>query len=148
MDLRLAPFSSADLEEIVILDRITKSTDWSSGLFEAELAAPHRINLVARVGDRLVGFIFSACAAGELGILAIAVDPAFQRQGIGRRMITELITFAKNARCDRIFLEVRSQNVTGRAFYRGCGFEEVGVRKNYYPEPRPDDAVQLLMPVY
>lgn len=147
MDLILTDFSSSDLQEVLSLNQLTGSTDWSPQLFNAELSAPHRINLVARNGDELVGFVFSSYVAGELSVLAIAVDPVSQRQGIGRWMIAELISRAKKSGCEQIFLEVRGQNTGAQEFYRSCGFKEFGVRRGYYTEPRSDDAVQLVMTI-
>jgi ribosomal-protein-alanine N-acetyltransferase len=59
----------------------------------------------------------------------IGVDPAYQGQGIGRRMLAELLNFA-----DRgvVFLEVRTDNEAALALYRSMGFEQVGLRRRYY----------------
>jgi ribosomal-protein-alanine N-acetyltransferase len=59
----------------------------------------------------------------------IGVDPAYQGQGIGRRMLAELLNFA-----DRgvVYLEVRTDNEAALALYRSMGFEQVGLRRRYY----------------
>jgi len=43
----------------------------------------------------------------------------------------------------RMLLEVRPGNISGRAFYRRHGFEEIGRRRDYYPahEGREDAIV-------
>lgn len=39
---------------------------------------------------------------------------------------------------DRIVLEVRSGNEPAIHLYRTCGFEKIGMRKNFYQFPRED----------
>ena len=43
-----------------------------------------------------------------------------------------------------ITLEVRSSNVPAIALYRSLGFTEVGVRRNFYTEPREDAVIFTL----
>ena len=54
----------------------------------------------------------------------------YRRQGIGKILIDEISKMKRD-----IFLEVRESN-SAREFYKSCGFEEVGKRKNYYPDTR------------
>jgi len=63
--------------------------------------------------------------------MQIAVSPNYRRQGIAQRMTEALITMAASHLC-MVTLEVRLSNHAARALYAGLGFEEDGVRKNYY----------------
>jgi ribosomal-protein-alanine N-acetyltransferase len=56
------------------------------------------------------------------------VDPAYQGRGIGRRMMTDLLTDADSV----VYLEVRTDNPTAIALYTSLGFATVGLRKRYY----------------
>ena len=72
----------------------------------------------------------------EAEVHTIGVDPRFQRRGIGRRLLRDLL-----ARADELgattFLEVRTDNAAAIALYAREGFEIVGVRRRYY---RPSGA--------
>ena len=57
------------------------------------------------------------------------MDPAYQCQGIGRRMMTELLEYASGG---VVFLEVRTDNVAAIALYESLGFVNVGLRRRYY----------------
>ena len=65
----------------------------------------------------------------EYEVHTIGVDPALQGQGIGRRLLDELLNFADGG---VVYLEVRTDNEAAIALYRSMGFEQVGLRKRYY----------------
>ncbi len=106
---------------------------WPATAFLSELKARHNHYVAARSGDKLVGY----GGISRLGILppheyeihTIGVDQAFQGQGIGSRLLDELLAYAGNG---AIYLEVRTDNAAAIALYRGAGFVEIGLRKRYY----------------
>lgn len=93
--------------------------------------------VVAEQAGRVQGMIvFRGPLAGEMELLNLAVDPLCRRQGIGQALI--------RAACEQpaeLYLEVRRSNAAGQAFYRRCGFEAAGLRKDYYQNPREDAIV-------
>ena len=107
---------------------------WPEVAFVRELAAPHNRYVGARVGDVLVGYAGIARLGRtqpyEYEIHTVGVDPDFQGQGIGRRMMNDLLEFAGPDGV--VFLEVRTDNVPAIALYESLGFERMGVRKRYY----------------
>ena len=80
------------------------------------------------------GFILCSLLPDDIEILTFAVLPSYRRQGIGKALLTELQEFAiqQNKKC--IFLEVKSDNTPAQALYFKKGFEQTGIRKNYYQE--------------
>jgi ribosomal-protein-alanine N-acetyltransferase len=82
---------------------------------------------------------------GEAHILNISVHPEEQGQGIGRKMMENLIEKAK-WEAETMFLEVRPSNPGAIALYQKLGFNEVGLRKGYYPaEHGREDAIMLAL---
>ena len=65
----------------------------------------------------------------EYEIHTIGVDPAYQGQGIGRRLVSELIERASDS---VVYLEVRTDNVAAIKLYESFGFVNVGLRRRYY----------------
>jgi ribosomal-protein-alanine N-acetyltransferase len=65
-------------------------------------------------------------------------------QGLGRRLMTRLITHAAAENIASIFLEVRASNQEARLFYETFGFQEIGKRKNYYQHPQEDAVLMAL----
>ena len=67
---------------------------------------------------------FSACKR-PLYLVAMAVHPDWQRQGIGRLCLAEAIKLAKHWPGDAIFLDAYDAPAGAGEFYRKCGFREV-----------------------
>ena len=105
---------------------------WPAAAFTRALAAPHARYVGARADDLLVGYAGIARLGRtppfEYEIHTIGVDPAYQGRGIGRRMMTDLLTDADSV----VYLEVRIDNPTAIALYTSLGFATVGLRKRYY----------------
>ena len=106
---------------------------WPAAAFLRELAAPHIHYVAARADDQLVGYGGIARLGRkppyEYEIHTIGVDAAYQGQGIGRRMMMELLDYASGG---AVFLEVRTDNEAAIALYESLGFVNVGLRRRYY----------------
>ena len=74
-------------------------------------------------------------SADDGHVTTIAVDPAWQRHGIGTRLLLALCREAVDRGVKALTLEVRAGNEPAQAMYRRFGFAPAGVRKNYYPRP-------------
>jgi ribosomal protein S18 acetylase RimI-like enzyme len=76
---------------------------------------------------------FSQCA-NPLYLTNMAVDPAMQGQGIGRLCMEEVRRIAEEWPADAIRLDAYDAEAGAGAFYRKCGFREVG-RTSYRNTP-------------
>jgi ribosomal-protein-alanine N-acetyltransferase len=87
--------------------------------------------LVALCDGRVAGFaVTRRLAEGESELLNLAVDPAFRRRGVGRRMVEALTAGHPGT----LWLEVRESNLGARKFYKSLGFCDAGCRPGYYPD--------------
>lgn len=106
---------------------------WPAVAFNRELASGHNHYVGARADGVLVGYAgisrLGRKPPFEYEVHTIGVDPAYQGQGIGRRLLDELLRFAEGG---VVHLEVRTDNDVAIALYRSSGFEQVGLRKRYY----------------
>lgn len=106
---------------------------WPAAAFNRELASAHNHYVGARVGGTLVGYAgisrLGRTPPYEHEVHTIGVDPAYKEQGIGRRLLDELLTFADGG---VVYLEVRTDNEAAIGLYRSVGFEQIGVRRRYY----------------
>jgi tRNA threonylcarbamoyl adenosine modification protein YeaZ/ribosomal-protein-alanine acetyltransferase len=106
---------------------------WPASAFMSELGSRHNHYVAARTADKMVGYAgitrLGLLPPHEYEIHTIGVDPAFQGQGIGRRLLDTLLDFADGG---TVYLEVRTDNAAAIALYRSAGFVEVGLRKRYY----------------
>ena len=88
---------------------------------------PHKTIVAANT----TGFSLSRSAADEEELLLIAVRPAFRGKGVGRQLIQRFLDDARARGMEKAFLEMRAGN-PAEHLYREFGFEQVGLRKNYY----------------
>lgn len=114
------------------------SDPWSEKSIASELENPLSLWLVAEENGQVFGYVGSQTVLDESDMMNVAVDPRFRRQGIARALIETLIAeLAKmGSRCLR--LEVRVSNENARALYECMGFRQLGLRKNYYHNPKED----------
>ena len=71
----------------------------------------------------------------EAEILQIAVDPAFQRRGVGKNLLKKIIEVGVSFGIKAIWLEVRVSNHKAINFYRKNNFYHIYTRTNYYRNP-------------
>ncbi len=106
---------------------------WPAVAFHRELASQHNHYVAARTADTLVGYggisRLGRKPPFEYEVHTIGVDPAYQGQGIGRRLLDELLKFADGG---VVYLEVRTDNEVAIALYRSMGFDQIGLRRRYY----------------
>lgn len=76
----------------------------------------------------------SSCKPGACSgrIYSVAVDPDGRGMGIGKQLMTEMMTWLRLRGAGRIYLEVRTDNVAAIALYRKLGFTEIGWIDHYY----------------
>ncbi|MBN1264780.1 MAG: ribosomal protein S18-alanine N-acetyltransferase [Anaerolineales bacterium] len=129
-----------DLPGVVSIERQVFSIPWSPASFLYELLKnPHSELLVADIVQQaeghLAGYIVWWLITGEAQIGNVAVDPAFQHRGIGRKLVQTVLGRLEGREVESITLDVRESNEPAISLYRSFGFEEVGRRPGYYKKP-------------
>ncbi|MGH9304694.1 MAG: ribosomal protein S18-alanine N-acetyltransferase [Acidimicrobiales bacterium] len=141
-DLEILAMRRRHLKAVVAIEQQVFPTPWSLGLYLSELTmGPSRAYVVARIGGEVVGYGGLMLAVGEGHVTTIGVDPAFQRRGVGRRILLRLATIARERRAEDLTLEVRVTNTSAQGLYHEFGFVPAGIRKNYYAEVNEDALV-------
>jgi len=77
----------------------------------------------------------------EAHITMLAIDPAYQQQGLGQALLCALIASAHARGLERATLEVRVSNASALALYQKFDFREAGRRRRYYPDNGEDALV-------
>jgi ribosomal-protein-alanine acetyltransferase len=94
------------------------------------------VNLVARVGGMIVGFVMGMMYVDRKAlyarILTIDVSPEYRRMGIGQLLLQEIERIFKEKGVKASHLEVREDNVAAISLYRKLGYEKIGKLRNYY----------------
>jgi ribosomal-protein-alanine N-acetyltransferase len=130
--LDFRPMQSADLTEIMEIERRSYPYPWTRLIFSDCLHAGYSCRVCERQGI-IQGYGILSIAAGEAHLLNLCVRPESQRQGVGEKLLVHLTTLARRHDAEIIFLEVRVSNAAARSLYDKMGFNELGTRKDYYP---------------
>ena len=122
----------ADLPDVLRNERLGYTYPWTEGIFRDCLRNGQECWLLMFCGQN-VGHGILSVAAGESHLLNVCVRPDFQGHGFGRIIVEHVLAQARAGKASTIFLEVRPSNVAACELYDKLGFNEVGIRENYYP---------------
>ena len=124
------------LNECVDLDQKSLNGLWTKYQWERELADPKRICLgvIELETKKLLGLCSAWLVMDELQITSIAVHPKYQRKGLGKVLLSDLIKRFSSLQTNQIHLEVKDTNEPAKAFYKSMGFKTVSNRSNFYKD--------------
>ena len=93
--------------------------------------------MVACEEDEIVGYCGMYVSFDEGEIPNVAVKSTSRNRGTGEKMLAVLLEMRGSQRgVSSVFLEVRESNGAARRLYGKLGFQEAGIRKNFYEKPR------------
>ena len=142
---RLRAMRFVDLKGVMGVEREAYEFPWTEGIFQDCLRVGYHCRVVENNGV-LAGHAVMSVGAGECHVLNICVRPRHQRRGIGRRLVLHMLDLARRRNARMALLEVRRSNSAAHELYAGLGFNEIGVRRNYYPARRGrEDALVLAL---
>ena len=133
------PMRHEDVPAVHEIERLSFRTPWPAYAFEQELRGNRLARyVVARAGDRVVGFAGVWLMVDEAHVTTFGVHPDWRRQGIGRQLLLNLAELSVVIGARRMTLEVRASNAAAQALYRAFGFEVAGRRHRYYTDDGED----------
>ena len=121
------------MADVVKIEQSATAFPWSVKNFEDSLKSGHDAWVFFNDPNEITGYTLIQKVIDEVHILNICVKPKFQGQGLGRKILDHVITFSTNNAAVIIVLEVRSSNQRAQQLYLQAGFNEMSVRKEYYP---------------
>lgn len=138
---------AADVPRIMEIERGGFRRPWSRELIERELGnAWSRILLAddgGGEGERIVGYVVFWIVHDEVHVLNVASALEARRLGVGRALMAAAEEEGRRLGARLSTLEVRRSNAPAIALYRSVGYEEAGIRKNYYAEENEDAIVMV-----
>ena len=127
-----------DIEEVDSIEKLYFNKSWSKKTFLKLLAHQDVEVWVALQGGDLLGYVVLQCSGDEAELINIAVRKGKRKLGIGSALLSKTVDVAVGLDVKKLFLEVRSSNQQAISLYERFGFDQVGMRKNYYSNPRED----------
>lgn len=129
--VRFAPMRVSDVALVGTMERRNYPFPWSDGIFRDCIKAGYRCERVL-LADELIGYGVLQIGPDEAHVLNLCIDASWQRRGHARALLEHLTQLSIEAGAHTLFLEVRPSNPRAQALYERAGFNEVGLRRNYY----------------
>ncbi len=124
-----------DITAVCDIELACFSDPWSLETIKEGIESPFDTWLVLDEEEAVKGYCVFRIIAGEGELFRIAVLPEYRGGGLAKKLMERLAEYSKEKAVASIFLEVRESNKIARNLYKSYGFEEEGIRKNYYQNP-------------
>ncbi len=140
MKMKIRPYKQDDSEAVI---RLWKDcglvVPWNDPQkdIQRKLFVQPEMFLVGCLDDGIIASIMAGYDGHRGWINYLAVQPEYQRSGIGRLMMEEAQKLLHEAGCPKINLQVRSSNTGVIEFYKAIGFktdEVVSLGKRLEPD--------------
>ncbi len=124
--------SIQDLDKILVIENRTYSFPWSKEKFIDSFNNPSIEIQLILLDNKIVGYLLTLLSIEFIDILNICIDTQFQKQGLGKKLLDNLLARQKHSEIKSILLEVRESNRAAINFYQNYGFKLLDTRKKYY----------------
>lgn len=135
-----------DVPAVAEIEKACFSLPWSEQSLVDSVVREDTMFLVCEDAQEIVGYIGMYLSFDEGDITNVAVSPAHRKKGYGEAIVSKAVELAKEKQLEMILLEVRVSNVPAISLYKKMGFEEIGIRKNFYEHP-VEDAIIMKCPL-
>jgi ribosomal protein S18 acetylase RimI-like enzyme len=144
-----------DVMSLVVDERVHSAIDraWTvdeERRYLESLSAREAIHIAVDSADRIVGLqvierwsgvMASMAHVGQVGTFLL---PAWRGRGVGRELWTATAAFARDARFEKLVVQVRGTNAHAQSFYRRLGFADCGrMSRQVVIDGRHDDEILM-----
>jgi len=130
--LQFRPMQMGDINAIMAIEPEIYPYPWTRGNFSDSLNAGYSCWIYEQ-DNIIIGYAVVMLVLDEAHLLNISIAKAHQGQGLGRSLLHHLMQIARGHGAAHLFLEVRPSNQTAIHLYESMGFNEMAVRRGYYP---------------
>lgn len=131
-----------DITSVVAIEEESFATPWTHDIFEHEMTGNAYAHYVVAVQEgEVIGHCGMWIVLDECHITNVAVRKRWRGNGIGEGLMRQAIALCKEMNVRLMTLEVRVTNHTAQNLYRKLGFQDGGIRKNYYADDHEDALV-------
>ena len=148
LTMKLTPMTIADLAAVHAIETAANKFPWSLKNFEDSLQSGYQ-GWIVRDAKKIIAYALVQHVLDEAHLLNICVHPAEQGKGLGRQLLNAVIDAVSLRGSNLMVLEVRRSNRRAQELYLSAGFNEMSVRRGYYPAVQGrEDAVMMGMTLF
>lgn len=130
---RLQAMQIGHLGAVMAIEVLAYPFPWSRGNFIDSIASGYWCQCLCAPDGEVLGYMIVMAGLDELHLLNLTVLPTAQGQGHALLMLRALDLHGRRVDAHWLWLEVRPSNRRARSIYERFGFEQVGLRRGYYP---------------
>lgn len=142
----ISQIEASDFDRLYEIEQQAHLVPWSFGTLKNNQDERY-LNLKLIENNQIIGFAICQTVSDEATLFNIAIVPSHQGNGLGKLLLNKLIARLKEKGVQTLWLEVRESN-PARFLYEKIGFNEVDIRKNYYPKPSGGRENAVVMACY
>ncbi len=140
---KFRPMRLDDLDEIMAIEPQIYPYPWTRGNFSDSLNSGYQTCVLVEQ-EKIIAYALLMMVLDEAHLLNLSVAKSYQKQGLGRFLLEHMLQIAKDHQAANMFLEVRQSNLSAIALYESIGFNEMAIRRAYYPAANGrEDAVLM-----
>lgn len=136
--MNIRSLQQGELGTVLTIEQRAMAHPWNAAQVEAELAMANSVVLAAFLDKKMAGYAMFRTCPPECELLRLVVDEQWRGRGIARTLLDHALRQLMEQGCTTCFLEVRAANAAAIHVYRTTGFDQVGLRKQYYSCPDED----------
>lgn len=148
-DVVIRKMAMDDLSAVLQIDRQSFPLPWPERSYRFELSKNPAAHLMVADLDEdgqqaVIGFIGCWIIVDEVHISTLAVHPDHRRQGVGERLLLEMLDHVISKGVETASLEVRESNQAAISLYQKHGFSIEGRKVGYYRDNNEDALLMIL----
>ena len=124
----------SDLSAIAALEAECFSDPWNMRMLAESFLSGNFFGTLLEEDGAIVAYGGMSVVLDEAEIQLVAVAEMYRRCGRGRKIVEDLLAYARGHGVKRVLLEVRVSNSSALALYLGCGFRGLYARSRYYAD--------------
>ena len=145
LEITIGEMTEEDTPHVMAIEKESFPNPWSEDMFRSK----HRnsgkpIFLVAKLREKILGYICGWALHDELHLGNIAIQRDFRSRGISKRLLQRIIDIARSREIKLVTLEVRAGNAPAQNLYRKFGFDVTDRHREYYQDTK-EDAIVMSM---
>ncbi|MDQ1148014.1 ribosomal-protein-alanine N-acetyltransferase [Bacillus sp. SORGH_AS 510] len=131
-----------DIDQVLEVEHASFTTPWSREAFYNELHNnKFAVYIVLEDDNKIIGYCGTWVVIDEAHVTNVAIMPGYRGKKLGEALMTKLMSVAREMGARSMTLEVRVTNHIAQSLYRKLGFQDGGIRKNYYSDNQEDALV-------
>jgi ribosomal-protein-alanine N-acetyltransferase len=131
-----------DIDQILVIEHASFTTPWSREAFYNEINNnKFAVYIVIEDNNEIVGYCGAWIVIDEAHVTNVAILPEYRGKKLGEALMRKIMSIAREMGAKTMTLEARVSNHVALSLYRKLGFQNGGIRKNYYSDNHEDALV-------